>query len=243
MVLACLHWTADDLGAATGGHAHAVRRHRHLHRHAHPATGGPVRRPARRAQRWPRPCRRGARQGRRGGDGAAGPARQHPAGARHAGRAVVARPLRPRALRGQDGRRHRQRRQDHDQGDAAHHLRGVRADLRLPRVLQQPMGRAADARAHARRHPVLRGGGRHQPPRRNPPAVADGAAGCRRDHRDRGGAYRPLRQPRSHCRRKERDRRRPAAGRLASRCCRRTAPCSAGSRPAPPGSTRSASRR
>ncbi len=70
---------------------------------------------------------------------------------RHARRAVGARPLRPRPVQRPDGRGDRQRRQDHHQGDAADHPVRRRADPCGPRLLQQPLGRAADAGAAAGR--------------------------------------------------------------------------------------------
>ncbi len=113
-------WTADDLGAATGGAMRTLfdatgvsidtrtlqpgdlfvaLRGEHGDGHAHVAEA--------------------LAKGAAGAMVRPGPAGRHAAGARHAGRAVGAGRLRPRAVPRQDGGGHRQRRQDHDEGDAA----------------------------------------------------------------------------------------------------------------------------
>ena len=67
------------------------------------------------------------------------------------------------------------------------------ADACGGRVLQQPLGRAADAGAPAAGRRVLRRRDRHEPCRRDRAAGPPGAAACRGDHHDREGACRPSR--------------------------------------------------
>ena len=75
-------------------------------------------------------------------------------GRRHAERDGAAGRRRPRALEGADRRGDRFGRQDERQGDAARDAVGLRRDARLGCLLQQSLGRAADARAHAGQRPL-----------------------------------------------------------------------------------------
>ena len=81
--------------------------------------------------------------------------------------------------------RHRVGRQDLDQGDAARGPGRAGQDPCRRGELQQPLGRAADAGADARRHRFRGDRDRHEPPRRDRAAGAAGAAGRGDDHHRR----------------------------------------------------------
>ena len=120
---------------------------------------------------------------------------------------------RARALAGAHRRRHRLGRQDRHQGGAAPRARRRGRDACVGRLLQQSLGRAADARAHARERAIRRVRDRHEPCRRIDAADRAGAPARRDRHHDRAGASRILRLARSHRRRQGRDLRRHRAGR------------------------------
>ena len=116
--------------------------------------------------------RRCARQGRGRRDGASRRARCRPRCCWSTTRwpacialAAIARAALHRPARRGD----RQRRQDDDEGDAADHPVRVRPHPCRGRLLQQPLGPAADLGAHAAGHRILRRRDRHEPsPARSP---------------------------------------------------------------------------
>ncbi len=122
------------------------------------------------------------------------------------GRAARARSPRP------DRRGDRLGRQDQRQGNAARRAGQERADARLGGVLQQSLGRAADACAPARRRPLRGRRDRHEPRRRNHAARRDGAPARRAGHHDRAGSYRASRLDRGHRRRQGGNLLRPRTG-------------------------------
>ena len=150
--------------------------------------------------RWPkaRPARWCTQPWRAGRRNAAG-------GRRHAGGADPPRRLRPGALRrravvavtGSVGKT-----------TTKEMLRAravrVRTDPCRGRILQQPLGPAADPGPHAAPRPVLHRRDRHEPRGRDRAARPAGAAACRGDHHDRQGACRASRQHRGDRRRKSR---------------------------------------
>ena len=114
---------------------------------------------------------------------------------------------------GADRRRHRLGRQDERQGDAAGDARRERRNACLGGLLQQSLGRAADAFAPAGRRKIRRLRDRHEPRRRDHAACAHGPPACGADHHDRAGPYRISRLARSDRRRQGGDLSRPRAGR------------------------------
>ena len=78
-------------------------------------------------------------------------------------------------------------------------------DARLGRLLQQPLGRAAVARALSRDRALRRVRDRHEPRRRDRAADAAGAPACRDHHHGRAGASRILRLARGDRRRQGRN--------------------------------------
>ena len=92
-------------------------------------------------------------------------------------------------------------------------LARLRRNARLGRFLQQSLGRAADARAHAGGRALRRLRDRHESCRRNYAAHAHGAAACGARDDDRPRPHRASRLDRSDRRREGRDLPRPRAGR------------------------------
>ncbi len=156
-------------------------RDRRLDRHAHADAGRSLRRAARPQPRRSRFRRGGARTRCRRGDGRP-QRRRHArgsavaAGRRHARRSHRARPLCARAQRRAHRRGDRQRRQDRDQGGAAHRARRLRCDLCFARQPQQPLGRAAVAGTDAAGCGLWRVRARHEPSGRDRRADPAGAA-------------------------------------------------------------------
>ena len=163
---------------------------RHLHRQPHRSS------PARRSS--PSAATRfdghdfvGARAGARRGDRGRRPRTGLPAlgrmqrlagrGRRRArGAGAISAALARARSHGADRRGHRQRRQDRHQGDAGAGARARRRGPRFAGVLQQSLGRAADARPHAAVGPLRRLRDRHESRRRDRAADAAGPAACRR---------------------------------------------------------------
>ena len=214
---------------------HAVRGHRRFDRHPHLAAGRSVRRAARREpatatpsspMRWPR-----ARPARWCIATCRTPAAccwwttRWPALHRLGGyaRAALHRPA---------GRGHRQRRQDHDQGDAADHPGRVRPTHAAVASYNNHWGLPLTLARMPPRRRVLRRRDRHEPCRRDRAAGAAGAAACRGDHRGGEGAYRLSRLDRGD-RRREGRASCAAWSRAASRCCRPIRRCCRGCAPRP----------
>ena len=185
---------------------------RRLHRHAHPGAGRSLlRHHGRRAGR-PRFRARGPGQGRGGG-------RRRRRSGRRASRIrsrLVVVPDVLEAMRqlgraarqrtaARDRRDHRLGRQDRHQGGHAPRPLAPGRDPCVGRLLQQPLGRAADARAHAARQRLRGVRDRHEPCRRDPAADRHGPAACGGRHHDRAGPYRVLPLDLGHRRRQGRD--------------------------------------
>ncbi|MEI9887545.1 MAG: Mur ligase domain-containing protein [Rhizomicrobium sp.] len=103
--------------------------------------------------------------------------------------------------------------QDDDQGIAARRARSAGQHPCLGRVLQQPLGRAAQPRRPAARREIWRVRGRHEPFRRAADSRRLRPPACRPGHRHRAGASGILRLLRGHRRRQVGDLRWPAARR------------------------------
>ena len=134
------------------------------------------------------------------------------------------------ALAGAPARDHRLRRQDQRQGDGARGALGARADARLGRLVQQPLGRAADPGAAAGRRGLRRVRDRHEPRRRDHAAGRPGAPACRARHHHRAGPHRAFRLARGDRRRQGGDLLRRRAGRRRRAQPRRAAVRAAGAR-------------
>ena len=107
-------------------------------------------------------------------------------------------------------------------------LTAMRRYARLGRFLQQPLGRAADARAHAGRCTLRRVRDGHEPRGRDHAAHAHGAAACRARDDDRARPHRASRLDRSDRRREGGDLPRPRASRNRGLESRRSAVRAAG---------------
>ena len=108
---------------------------------------------------------------------------------------------------------HRQRRQDRHQGGAACVPVAARGDARSRKIVQQPLGRAADARAHAGLGPLRRVRDRHEPRGRDRAAVEARAPAGGDHHHGRAGAPEVLLLGCGHRRGEGGDLRRARAGR------------------------------
>ena len=139
---------------------------------------------------------------------------------------------RARVERAVDHRRHRQRRQDRHQGGAAVGARPERHRACLLEILQQPLGRAADARQYAARGRFRRVRDRHEPRRRDRRPDPSRPPAYRHRHHGGAGASRLLPFRRGYRRRQGGDLS-TAWSRAARRSSIATILISSGSRPMP----------